>query len=133
MVWSWLFACSDPPPPPPESCANVTPYRPGMAIDAPPFRLTLLDADPDPPDVGPNTWSLALEPPVEATIVLEPWMPAHDHGLSPPTYTATPSETPGRYALPVFDLIMPGTWEFRFEVDDGTDRGEGSLTLCAEG
>ena len=94
-------------------------------------------ATPTPPDVGDNTWTISVTdadgPVDDLKIDLVPWMPLHGHGLTPPTYRAV-SSGDGTYAVPTFDLIMPGTWEFRFDAAADEDTPDEALfEFCAEG
>lgn len=101
------------------------------------YTIAILSADPATPVSGLNTWTISVIDATGAsvttgTVVLTPFMSVHGHGTSPPTYEAG-IPAAGELALGPFDLIMPGPWEFTFEVeaDAGTDSVVG--TFCAEG
>ncbi|MCA9567760.1 MAG: FixH family protein, partial [Myxococcales bacterium] len=114
-------------------------FSPGITAetDRGSFTLELVSATPDPPDVGDNDWVIAISDGSQmlqgASVILEPWMPAHGHGLNPPTYIATPGSSPGEYVIPTFDLIMPGVWEFRINVNRVMVSDNAVFTFCAEG
>lgn len=102
--------------------------------------LTLVDADPGPPEKGDNLLVLSLawaadDSPVEgASVVLRPWMPEHGHGSSPETFAVTASTDPGAYETEPVNLFMGGLWELMFEVEtlDG-DTDSATFTFCVEG
>lgn len=50
-----------------------------------------------------------------ATVALEPWMPAHDHGI--PDEVSISDDGDGLYTG-TFAFSMPGSWELRVQVDD---------------
>ena len=98
-------------------------------------------ADPTPPDVGDNRWTLRVEADgagiAGLPVVVEPWMPLHGHGLVPPEYAAADLGE-GGYEVEPFDLIMPGLWEFRVRLaagpsDSGAGPDEALFRFCAEG
>ena len=125
-------------------CAGAERFVPGLAhaTERTGTTVALTVAVPEPPDVGDNTWTLLVtdgEGPVEgATVRVVPWMPLHGHGLVPPFYDAV-ERGGGVYAVPTFDLVMPGLWEFRVDLapDASGSGGPGPdaarFTLCAEG
>ena len=100
--------------------------------------VAVSSALPTPPDVGDNSWAIEVTDtggaPVEAlSIEIVPWMPLHNHGLTPPTYGSIDAGG-GTYDIDTFDLIMPGVWEFT--VDVGVAEGapdEAIFKFCAEG
>ena len=118
-------------------CDGAEPFVAGMSATTSESGATvaITAADPTPPDVGDNSWTLAISDasgPVEGlTVTVTPWMPLHGHGLTPADYAAA-DEGGGAYAVAPFDLIMPGLWEFRVRLGDaGAD--EALFALCAEG
>ncbi len=119
-------------------CAGEGVFTPGASATTPSgVVVSLVSTDPAVPDVGDNTWVLALERDGAAvdgvSPRVEPWMPLHGHGLVPPEYVGTPTD-PGVYAVPTFDLIMPGLWEIRVDLAAaGEEPDEVVFTLCAEG
>ena len=114
-------------------------YEPELVVptDEGRFDLLFVAATPDPPDEGNNDWVLQITDqagtPVDAEVIVTPWMPAHGHGVSPPDYVSQATDTMGEVEIPAFDLIMPGTWEFRISVtaDGATDTAAPSF--CIEG
>ncbi len=85
------------------------------------FHVMLMGADPAPPDVGDNTWTLRVmdteQNPIDgAKVTVTPYMPLHGHGTSPADYTATFGED-GTYQVGPFDLFMPGVWETTVKVE----------------
>ncbi len=116
-------------------------YEPGMTFrsDQGNFDLTVLSATPDPPDEGDNDWVVRLDtvsgtPVSGGVLVLTPYMPAHDHGISPPDYTGQQTTgDAGEYTIPTFDLIMPGVWEFRVLATEGMQNDTLAFSFCVEG
>lgn len=114
-------------------------FQPGItaSTDRGSFEVSLVEATPDPPDVGLNDWVLYVEngsgPVLGASVIVEPWMPAHGHGVSPPTYIGQAGEAPGEYIVPAFDLVMPGVWEFKVNVNQNMVSDNATFTFCAEG
>jgi hypothetical protein len=121
-----------------QDCAGADEFVAGVSATAPSGRIVeILDADPTPPDVGDNTWTLSVTEAGGAVTglspMLTPWMPLHGHGLVPTEYAAV-DEGDGTYTVETFDLIMPGLWEFT--VDLGAGEGipdEVVFSFCAEG
>jgi hypothetical protein len=96
--------------------------------------VTLVDAAPAPPYRGENNWTIGLTDPGGAPVsgaapVVTPWMPLHNHGLSPPTYVGSESAA-GSYGIESFELIMPGQWEFTVDAGGGDSV---LYTFCVEG
>jgi hypothetical protein len=82
-----------------------TEVMPGVLIAA---------ANPDPPDIGENTWVLDVE---GAAISVTPTMPEHGHGTTPPTFEGV-VVTEGFEVGPM-PLQMAGLWSFAVVVDEG--------------
>lgn len=102
-------------------------------------KVRLTTANPAPPDRGNNTWQLEIlnaaddTPITDATVVLEPAMPAHGHGTSPATFDATHSAD-GVYDVGPMDLFMPGRWAIDVDItlpDSTTDMAQ--FAFCLEG
>lgn len=110
------------------SSAGADTYSAGMMKMGDTVHVILLEASPAPPDVGNNTWTVrvtdmndqALD---DATVVVSPFMPEHQHGTSPPDYAATAAPGEGEIEVGPFDLFMPGLWEMTVSVTtpDGVD------------
>lgn len=95
------------------------------------YTLTMSSADPAPPDVGKNRWTVQTSPSAAGAVRVRPWMPLHGHGTSPEWYEATASGAD--WVFEDIDLFMPGLWELRFTVDS-TDQDTGALfRFCLEG
>lgn len=125
--------------PEPQDCDGADPFTAGVSVttDASGTTIAITTADPTPPDVGDNRWTISVTDgagPVEGLApVLTPWMPMHAHGLTPPDYAATDGGG-GVYEVETFDLIMPGLWEFTFDLDaTGTAPDLAVFRFCAEG
>lgn len=95
------------------------------------LRTTLDTADPAPPDIGNNTWTITVLPMGASTavggctITSVPMMPDHGHGTSPqPTITET--TTSGEYEVTPINMFMGGLWEIPLDMDCG---GSGSDTV----
>ncbi|MCB9673933.1 MAG: FixH family protein [Alphaproteobacteria bacterium] len=115
-------------------------YEPGMEIRTTQgnFYLELVSATPDPPDEGVNDWLVKVttesgSPVNGGTVTITPWMPAHGHGISPPDYSGTPTAGDGEYAIPAFDLIMPGVWEFQTLITESMMNDTVTFSFCIEG
>jgi hypothetical protein len=116
-------------------CVGAQPFLEGMEVmSTGGCYVGITTAQPAPPDVGDNVWTLAIRDdsgPIEGLqIVVTPWMPQHGHGLTPPDYTATELGG-GTYEVAPFDLIMPGLWEFTVELRGEQDTAK--FAFCAEG
>ncbi len=95
------------------------------------YTVTLVDALPAPPDVGPNTLTVSVDAPPGAEVKLRPWMPLHGHGTVPEWHPAQPDGD--RWVFADVDLFMAGLWELAFTVDSD-DPGTGALfRFCLEG
>lgn len=89
------------------------------------LQVMLMSANPAPPDVGDNSWTLRVvnldgEAIDDAKVTVTPFMPAHGHGTSPADYTGTFTED-GTYEVGPFDLFMPGMWETTVKVEADLD------------
>lgn len=103
-------------------------------------KVTFVSADPAPPDVGVNIWSLEV---TDATggslgeggeVVVRPFMPQHGHGSSPATFTATREAAGQTWTVPPMDLFMPGLWELTVELaHDGEPIDQVVFRFCLEG
>lgn len=99
--------------------------------------VAVMQAAPTPPDVGDNAWTVSVTdgagaPVTGLTPTLTPWMPLHAHGLTPPDYSAAET-APGAYDVEVFDLIMPGLWEFTIDLAPKGEPDTAVFLFCAEG
>lgn len=130
------LACSEEPKPtdvPGQSCGDAvySDFVAGIAAetDGGAYTVRVASASPVQPDVGLNTWKLAVEgAPADAVVVLKPWMPLHGHGTVPLEHEALDFGEETRSVGP-FNLVMPGLWDFHVYVDDQ----EALFTFCVEG
>lgn len=144
---SSLSACSDSAEPDPGSAGASDTVDPGVEPDArqidcgdtiddfalgmskatPDGAVTvaIVAADPSPPLVGPNAWTLLLtdergQALPGADVSFSGWMPQHGHGLS--SVPLARELDGGRYEIRPINLFMPQLWEFGV----GVVRDEGS-------
>lgn len=136
-----LLACGEPEDTTPEvQCeGDYDVFEPGFEVrsDQGNFYLQILEATPNPPDEGDNEWVVSLvsqsRTPVNGgVVVIEPWMPLHGHGISPPNYVGQASGD-GEYTIPSFDLIMPGVWEFEALMTESMMNDTVTFSFCVEG
>lgn len=116
---------------------DVDAYTAGMTKTSSGGLKVSLTAEPGPPDVGDNTWTLRVvdadDAPVDgATVTLTPFMPAHGHGTNPADYSGTFTED-GTYVVGPFDLFMPGAWETTVSVDAGDGAETVKFAFALEG
>jgi hypothetical protein len=95
------------------------------------YRLQLA-VDPSPPTAGEGV-SLVLDiesdgaPAAGLALTVEPWMPAHDHGITGELVTSDDGE--GAYRAE-WTFPMAGLWEVRIDVDG--DAGVDGATVAYE-
>ena len=82
-------------------------------------KLTVVDADPEDPARGMNSWLISLSdsagaPLTECDVSLTPYMPEHAHGVA--TAPVISEGEPGQYQVEQIEFIMPGLWEMRVEL-----------------
>lgn len=119
-------------------CQGIPDYFAGMqASGVGGTVVKLLDSEPAPPvAAGHNTWTVELRDAAGtlldgASIVARTWMPAHQHGETPPAVTPLGN---GRYRLAPVYFRMPGEWEITFETtlaDQSSDSPV--IELCIPG
>jgi hypothetical protein len=101
----------------------------------------LVMADPSPPAVTTNTWTVALRdasgaPFVNATVVVTAKMPDHSHPPSVPPMVSPAGD--GTYSIAPLYFFMPGVWQIRLDIygPGGTDAGAALdaviFTSCVE-
>ena len=113
---------------------------PGLVVtcDTGDCALQVVETSPAPPDRGDNTWTVqvvdAAGAPVAVTgITGAPFMPAHNHGTSPPDYPGASTDQVD-WTVGPFDLFMPGLWELRLTIDrDENEQGQVVVPFCVEG
>ena len=111
-------------------------YTPGLTASSDDgVKVVLVSALPTRPVRFENTWQVqildAQDQPMEASLVVEPFMPDHGHGTPQPPLPEAGTEL-GSYDMGPFDLWMPGIWELRMLVtrDEVTSRAD--FTFCIE-
>lgn len=115
-------------------------YVDGISKSGAAFSVAIVSASPAPPEKGENTYTIKLTDASgaavdDATLIVEPFMPAHGHGTVPASYAGKAKGADGVYELDPMDLFMPGTWELRVTVTgaDGTTVENLTFTWCIEG
>ncbi len=91
--------------------------------------------DPSPPTTGSNALAVSIERATggaveNATLVVSPWMPAMGHGT--PITPVVTNTSGGNYRVTRLDYTMPGRWEVRIELADGTAKDHLALELDVE-
>ncbi|HEV3193827.1 MAG TPA: FixH family protein [Polyangiaceae bacterium] len=112
-------------------------YTPNMdkAGDAKAFTFVLVSADPVPPGVNSNTWTLKLldasgKPVTDATFpTIKTWMPLHGHSSS--VLPTAMSNGDGTYKVSLY-LFMPGLWQITFNALAGSVSDSAMFTFCVE-
>jgi len=98
----------------------------------------MMSVDPAPPARGNNTWVVQVNAmqagvvgnPVDgASLVVTPFMPAHQHGTPIPV-GITPAGQPGQYTLTPVNLWMPGVWETTIQVTSGSTTDSAVYKFC---
>lgn len=125
-----------------ESCDDGSPvdaYVAGIAkTGANGVTVAIVSADPAPPDVGINAWTLEVTdaagaPLADGSVLLTPFMPLHGHGTTPEDFSAT-SNGDGTWAGLEMDLFMPGLWEITVDATDASMATDSVVfRFCLEG
>jgi hypothetical protein len=98
----------------------------------------MMSASPAPPARGNNTWVVQINAmqsgvvgsPVDgASMVVTPFMPAHQHGTPIPV-GISPAGMPGQYTLDPVNLWMPGVWETTIQVTSGSTTDSAVYKFC---
>ena len=116
---------------------RADPYEEGMGLtmEEGTLMVSLVSADPAPPNTGLNSWVIRVEDDAGTldgcSIDVQPDMPDHGHGTSPVVVESGGGA--GEYLLTNIDLIMSGYWLTRLELDCGGLVDVGELHLCIEG
>lgn len=101
------------------------------------FQFTLVSADPAPPALNTNTWTLKLvdasgAPVTNATFPkISPYMPDHGHGS-----TATPAATSngdGTYSITPLYFFMGGLWQITIDAQSGSQTDSAVFSFCVAG
>jgi hypothetical protein len=126
----------DPPPAMPADCGgDGEDFQLGMSKTAPngAWTVAIVAAEPAPPLVGPNSWTVRLtgeggEAIPAAGVTLTGWMPAHRHGLN--SVPLTRELDGGRYQIQPIYLFMPQLWELSVAIGTGDDREVVTFAFC---
>ena len=100
------------------------------------FRVALIAAEPSPPAVGKNTWTLRItgaddQPVAGLDLSARPFMPDHGHGTALPGIVAATS--PATHQVRAMDLFMEGVWQVDLLLAPGSDPAERvSITYCLQ-
>ena len=116
-----LVACSKDEPPPIVADEWVLPLE-KQSLDST-VIATLTDANPAPPALGNNTWTLQLADaegnPLEGLdLKARLYMPKHGHGSSPTMVHA--GDVAGEYVIERMNFFMGGVWEVTLYADSLT-------------
>jgi hypothetical protein len=99
------------------------------------LTITLFDAQPSPPIVGQNQWSLYVTTPagsplIGARVAMKPFMPQHGHGS--PSRVKVIDVGEGRYAASDVEFTMPGYWQITVHVAHSEVSDEVNLDVCIQ-
>ncbi len=100
------------------------------------LELRMLEAEPNPPVVGNNSWLVQLTydgaplTEVEDDILVTPFMPDHGHGT--PTTVSVTETSDGVYRLEPVHLRMAGYWEITLDIDAPAAEHSPSFGVCIE-
>jgi hypothetical protein len=99
--------------------ARVATYRPNLTVSSVSraMSFTLVQANPAPPAVGTNTWTLQVADSSgrvipNLSLSVDPFMPDHGHGTSVRA-SVTPNPD-GSYTVAPLYFFMPGVWRITF-------------------
>ncbi|MCA9524974.1 MAG: FixH family protein [Myxococcales bacterium] len=100
------------------------------------LEVRLMEATPAPPELGDNTWQVAIvdaagAPQAGCTVEPSPRMPAHGHGTNTPAVVRELGE--GSYEITPLDLFMPGLWEVPLHLVCGDAEDEVLFAFWIEG
>lgn len=118
---------------------GTEPYEAGMSKvgDSGALTFTLDSADPAPPDLDDNDWTLTVTDGAGVgvagcVLTAIPFMEDHGHGTNEPS--SEPTDAAGTATIPAMEITMPGVWRFTVtaECDDGTE-DEAVFRFCVEG
>lgn len=113
-------------------------YMLGMEKVGPALTVRFVDAMPAPPARYDNTWTLEVldsatgMPVDDAELVVEPFMPDHNHGTGIEAKVTKLAE-PGQIELEPVYLFMPGLWEVRLHFTLADQRREDlKFSFCVD-
>ena len=119
--------------------SRVAVYRPNLPASSTTGTLsfTLSQANPAPPAVGINTWTLRVanssgQPVPNLPLSVLPFMPDHGHGTSVQAQvTANPDSS---YSVTPLYFFMPGVWRITFSTTpDAGLNSSGVFFFCVPG
>lgn len=116
--------------------ADPWPLRKFKASSGARFRVALIAAEPSPPAIGKNTWTLRVtgpddQPAAGLDLSARPFMPDHGHGTALPRVIAAMS--PATHQVRAMDLFMEGIWQVDLLLASGSDPEERlSITYCLQ-
>ena len=128
------------------SCQNdsrVMAYAPNVSVNSTGgmLKLTLVQANPAPPAVGTNDWTVRatnMSGQAIANLVLsiDPrtgvFMPDHGHG--PSVYPQVTANGDGSFAVSLLDFFMPGVWRITFNATTDTGAADTAIFyFCVPG
>lgn len=100
------------------------------------LQVVLVDASPQPPARGTNTWKVKVldpsgNPAQGVTLAAKPFMPDHGHGTSvQPMVTANAD---GTFDVAPVYLFMPGLWQITFDIKTTTSTDSVVFSFCIAG
>ena len=103
------------------------------------FNVQFVAADPAPPDVGKNSWTVKVtdakgEVVEGAAVIAEPVMPHHGHGTFPESWEFKAGDKAGEYTVSGMDLFMSGYWETTLTIADKDGNTDTVMFIfCLEG
>jgi hypothetical protein len=120
--------------------ARVTAYSPAMSVSATSgsTRYTLMQANPAPPAVGVNTWTLRMVDSSGHALanlfrpIDYPFMPDHGHGSSVRPQANLNADN--SYTITNLYFFMPGVWRITFStMPDASPTNAGIFFFCVPG
>lgn len=87
----------------------------GLSKTGSALTVSFVSANPAPPALGDNTWTVTLSDPDASITGATPFMPDHGHG-TPVTAEVTPTGTPGEFTISPVNLFMAGLWEVTIDI-----------------
>jgi len=101
--------------------------------------VKLMTADPAPPGFNNNVWVIQVnamaagavgDPVNDASVVVTPFMPDHQHGT--PIRAQVEALSGGQYKLSPINLWMPGYWELTIDVTAGAVHDSVVYKFCIQ-
>lgn len=101
----------------------------------------LMSATPAPPGRNLNTWVIQVNamaagvvgaPATDASMIVTPYMPDHQHGAGAYKVKVTPMPDAGQYQLSDINTWMPGYWEVTIDATAGTVHDSVVYKFCIQ-